>query len=128
MKRGGIMSERSESRNAKNRKKSFFVGVLICALICSGFHVHKVEAHALDYLAGTYLATAPCNQTNLKPFVLEVGHALKLGHPAIGTSMIGHSVNGHPVAIMNQGLPNGADVASTIQTHDITNLKAKWGN
>lgn len=61
----------------------------------------------------------------------EVGHALMLSHPADA------NVSGHlwrasygmylPIAIMNQGYPNGSFVPYNISTHDINNLIAKWG-
>lgn len=63
-----------------------------------------------------------------KTFIHEVGHALKLAHPVMGTSSIGHYNSGYPVAVMNQGLPNGSYISSTITTHDIQNLQGKWGN
>lgn len=63
-----------------------------------------------------------------KTFIHEVGHALKLGHPEIAPSYTGHIYNGHPVAIMNQGIPNGVEIATSVQQHDKDNLKAKWGN
>lgn len=62
-------------------------------------------------------------------FVHEVGHVLKLTHPFISRGLGGHTIDGKPVAIMNQGLPGdfGGAVSSTITGHDKSCLKAKWG-
>ncbi len=64
-----------------------------------------------------------------KTFLHEVGHALKLSHPFISNGLGGHTNNGRPAAVMNQGYPglyNNA-VSPTITAHDISCLKAKWG-
>lgn len=64
-----------------------------------------------------------------KAFLHEVGHALKLSHPFISRGLGGHTIDGRPVAIMNQSYPgdfSGA-VSPTITAHDISCLKAKWG-
>ena len=63
-----------------------------------------------------------------KTFVHEVGHALKLSHPEHNSSLIMHDNNGYPVAIMNQGYPNGIYIQSSICYHDKLNLQTKWGN
>lgn len=63
-----------------------------------------------------------------KTFIHEVGHALKLRHPAQNKLLSGHSYrNGKPQAVMNQDFPNGKETASTVANHDRENLKAKWG-
>lgn len=63
-----------------------------------------------------------------KTFIHEVGHALKLAHPLNDSSVSNHIYGGLPCAVMNQGYPNSTSVASTVASHDIDNLKAKWGN
>ena len=63
-------------------------------------------------------------------FIHEVGHALKLAHPAKNKSLSGHNKGENknlPLAVMNQGFPNGDEVSSTVADHDKENLKAKWG-
>lgn len=62
-----------------------------------------------------------------KTFMHEVGHTLKLCHPANNSSASGHYYSGYPRAIMNQGFPNNTNVASAITAHDQENLRAKWG-
>lgn len=65
-----------------------------------------------------------------KTFIHEVGHALKLSHPAKSGSLSGHDKGENknlPLAVMNQGFPNGDEVSSTVTSHDRENLKAKWG-
>ncbi len=63
-----------------------------------------------------------------KTFVHEVGHALKLAHPVQNNSLLNHSYNGLPRAIMNSGYPDSEAVSSSITSHDIVNLRSKWGN
>ena len=66
-----------------------------------------------------------------KTFVHEVGHALKLKHPISNYTLTDHIyLGGVPKAIMNQGLPSSSQpwIATSIQTHDIYNITAKWGN
>ena len=64
-----------------------------------------------------------------KSFLHEVGHVLKLAHPVRNSYYSGHTyASGYPLAIMNQGFPNGSYIPTSIQTHDKTNLKAKWGS
>ncbi len=62
-------------------------------------------------------------------FTHEVGHALKLSHPAKGSSISGHNINGLPYAIMNQGYPGAQNGATSgiITSHDKACLRAKWG-
>ena len=74
--------------------------------------------------------SAASNITNAakKTFQHEVGHALKLRHPAVNSSYVGHTYSGYPKAIMNQGLPNGTYISYTITSHDKSNLRTKWGN
>lgn len=72
------------------------------------------------------------NKTNVAKavFIHEVGHALKLSHPAKSGSLSGHDKGENknlPLAVMNQGFPNGDEVSSTVTSHDRENLKAKWG-
>ena len=65
-----------------------------------------------------------------KTFIHEVGHALKLAHPAKNSSLSGHNKGEKgnlPLAVMNQGFPNGDEVSSTVTDHDKENLIAKWG-
>lgn len=64
-----------------------------------------------------------------KVFLHEVGHALKLKHPFISRGLGGHTIDGRPVAVMNQSYPGDYDgaVSPTITAHDISCLKAKWG-
>ena len=72
-----------------------------------------------------------------KSYYHETGHALKLAHPAMGstsTAISGHTTYGtsthgtgwYPVALMNQGFPDGV-VSSGLNTHDLANVTAKWG-
>lgn len=70
----------------------------------------------------------PNETAGKKTFIHEVGHALKLKHPLNSVYFHGPQYYGYPKAIMNQGIPNTAEVASSIQQHDIENLKAKWEN
>lgn len=65
-----------------------------------------------------------------KTFTHEVGHALKLSHPAFGYSIPGHTYQGLPKAVMNQGLTMSSKpwISSTVVTHDISNLQTKWGS
>lgn len=64
-----------------------------------------------------------------KAFTHEVGHALKLAHPECSVYAHGTRYGGYPQSIMNQGLANSLPyVASTIQEHDTSNLKQKWGD
>lgn len=62
-------------------------------------------------------------------FIHEVGHALKLSHPEKNTSYSGHNKGGLPYAVMNQGYPSASypAVSSTVEDHDKSCLKAKWG-
>lgn len=63
-----------------------------------------------------------------KVFVHEVGHALKLKHPIQKSTVSGHTIDGYPLAIMNQGSPYEVSYASaTITQHDKDCLKEKWG-
>lgn len=62
-----------------------------------------------------------------KTFMHEVGHVFKMKHPLNSTYAHGPLYYGYPKAIMNQGLPNNAEVSSTIQSHDKSNLISKWG-
>ncbi len=63
-----------------------------------------------------------------KTFVHEVGHVLKLSHPVQRSTASGHTIDGYPLAIMNQGNPNYYDyVSATITKHDKDCLKEKWG-
>ena len=63
-----------------------------------------------------------------KTFMHEVGHALKLAHPAMDSTLQGHTYEaGRPYAIMNQGSIDRAYVPTSIVTHDRQNLIAKWG-
>lgn len=71
-----------------------------------------------------------------KTFIHEVGHALKLNHPDISIRHTGHNIPYRdtigdtyylPVAVMNQGFPDGIAIASNISQHDKDNLIAKWG-
>jgi len=77
-------------------------------------------------------------QRATKTVMHEVGHVLKLAHPARGassSSIIGHNVSGtsggvagwYPRAVMNVGFPNNNVIASAITAHDGNNLRAKWG-
>ena len=77
-----------------------------------------------DAFSGASNPTAAAKKT----FIHEVGHTLKLAHPQKGYSISGHSYNGLPRAVMNQGFPNSTTVASTVVSHDRTNLIAKWGS
>lgn len=62
-----------------------------------------------------------------KTFTHEVGHALKLAHPAKNSSLSEHTYyGGIPYAVMNQGFPVNA-VATTVSSHDKSCLIAKWG-
>lgn len=64
-----------------------------------------------------------------KTFLHEIGHALKLKHPFISNGLGGHTIDGRPTAVMNQGYPGEYydAVSPTITAHDISCLKAKWG-
>lgn len=64
-------------------------------------------------------------------FIHEVGHALKLSHPAQShwyNPINGHTLDGYPFAIMNQGYPSSEYrwVAAMITQHDIDCLNNKW--
>ncbi len=64
-----------------------------------------------------------------KTFIHEVGHALKLSHPTVNSSLSGHTyADGRPFSVMNQGFPNYAWIASSVRDHDAANLIGKWGN
>lgn len=65
-----------------------------------------------------------------KTFVHEVGHALKLCHPAEDSSLLTHTYEGgKPFAIMNEGYPypTHSYTSSTISNHDKACLIKKWG-
>ena len=75
---------------------------------------------------GLYTKTRTAKMT----FMHEVGHVLKLSHPAQNSSYEGHTYNGgKPLAVMNQGAPGFGDksVAEEVAQHDKDNLIAKWG-
>ncbi len=64
-----------------------------------------------------------------KTFLHEIGHTLKLCHPANDPNAYTHTINGLPNAIMNPGYPgslNGA-TSATITSHDKTCVMWKWG-
>ncbi len=71
--------------------------------------------------------TSSSSQAAAKTFIHEVGHALKLCHPAEDPNLSNHIYNGLPRAIMNQGAPNDTNVPTTVVLHDKQNLMAKWG-
>lgn len=66
-------------------------------------------------------------QAAAKTFIHEVGHALKLDHPLQKAGLLDHTYSGRPIAIMNQGFPNGTYIPTTVAKHDRYNLTAKWG-
>lgn len=59
----------------------------------------------------------------------EIGHTLKLCHPAISRQLEGHTYSdGYPLALMNTGFPHLYEcVSPNIEQHDKDNLIAKWG-
>ncbi len=73
--------------------------------------------------------TSNPSNTAKMTFLHEIGHALKLSHPYKHDSLPEHTINGLPIAIMNQGAPGdkGGATSGTITAHDKSNLIAKWG-
>lgn len=71
------------------------------------------------------------DETGLQPrktFVHEVGHVLKLSHPIQSSRAEGHTIDGYPWAIMNQGSVDYSSYTSpTVTQHDKDCLKEKWG-
>lgn len=77
-----------------------------------------------------YSGTGNSTQVAKMTFMHEVGHTLKLCHPAYSPGASRHTYYGrYPKAIMNQGFPMSSApcVSPTIAYHDKSNLKAKWG-
>lgn len=63
-----------------------------------------------------------------KTIIHEIGHSLMLSHPIANSYFDDHCYSGGlPRAVMNQGFPDSLAVSSTISSHDIMNLIAKWG-
>ena len=63
-----------------------------------------------------------------KTFLHEVGHALLLDHPAIGSQYDDHTYSGRPYAVMNQGFLGKFDfISGSITEHDKSCLITKWG-
>lgn len=72
-------------------------------------------------------ASSP-SQAAAMTFIHEVGHALKLSHPAMDSNLSNHTYEGgRPCAIMNQGFPNQTYIPTAPVLHDKQNLMAKWG-
>ncbi|MBO6161658.1 MAG: hypothetical protein J6O53_00205 [Eubacterium sp.] len=75
-----------------------------------------------------YYGASDETQAAKKTFIHEVGHALKLKHPVQNSALDAHVYDGLPWAVMNQGFPNGYNVANIVSVHDKKNLRQKWGN
>lgn len=75
-------------------------------------------------------ATNPTTAAKMN-FTHEVGHALKLAHPTKKSSIAGHTYDGYPYAVMNQGYPKSAGGPSQVSSiptwHDTECLTYKWG-
>lgn len=80
--------------------------------------------------AESYYENAVSRGINMAKLVFthEIGHILKLAHPAQSSSYSGHTYDGYPKAIMNKGsLANEPCMSYTITDHDKSCLIAKWG-
>lgn len=62
---------------------------------------------AVNTNSNAFSGAADTTAAARKTFIHEVGHLLKLCHPAVNSSLEDHTHYGYPYAIMNQGLPGG---------------------
>ena len=88
----------------------------------------KIIMNTSDEAEQFYLINDAEKLHRRKVFVHGVGHVLKLKHPICRSSASGHTINGYPLAIMNQQSPYTNDhVSATIAQHDKDCLIEKWG-
>lgn len=80
----------------------------------------------MNTLEEAYSKAENATQAARGTFLHELGHSLKLTHPAAGSSYALHWYNGYPKAVMNSGY-SAVYASSSVTDHDRMNLVAKWG-